>query len=276
MCALHVKLCILNFASSLLFIRWDVDPEIFNIYGISFRWYGLLFAAAFVFGYFIIWKIFIRESVPRSLLDHLVWYVAIGTLIGARMGHCLFYEPDYYIQNPSEIIKIWNGGLASHGAGIGILVVLYIFSRVEKRSYIWLLDRVAIVVALSGFFIRIGNLMNSEIYGIRTSLPWGFIFVRANETLPKHPTQIYEALSYLLIFVLLCFLYFKKKLYPGRLFGVFLFFLFLVRFCIEFIKEDQVAFEKNMFLNIGQLLSIPFMIVGIYFLIRKPKPKQEV
>jgi prolipoprotein diacylglyceryl transferase len=202
--------------------------------------------------------------------------MAIGTVVGARLGHCFFYEPQYYLENPLEIIKIWHGGLASHGAAIGILTALYLFARKEKRSYFWVLDRIVITVALSGLFIRLGNLMNSEIYGVQTSLPWGFIFVREGETVAKHPTQIYEALSYMLIFVLLLKLYYQYKGKPkeGLLFGLFLILTFTMRFLIEFVKNTQVEFEKSMFLNMGQLLSIPFVLAGIgilWYISAKPR-----
>ncbi len=262
------------------FITWDVNPEIFHIGVFSLRWYGLLFAAAFVLGYFIMRKIFRGEGIPDGMLDRLTWYMVFGTLIGARVGHCLFYEPGYFFHHPLEIPMIWLGGLASHGAAIGILLALYIFSRVEHRPYLWILDRMAIVVALSGFLIRTGNLMNSEIYGHPTTLPWGFAFVRSPEWQlppisgqPCHPTQIYEALSYLAISVLLYYLYNKNKgkVYPGILFGIFLALIFIVRFLIEFIKENQVSFENSMILNMGQILSIPFVLTGIYFLARPKK-----
>ncbi len=202
------------------------------------------------------------------MLDTLTTYMVVGTVVGARLGHCLFYQPDYYLANPIEILKVWEGGLASHGAGIAIPLVLWLFARKAKKPYLWILDRIVIVVALAGFFIRMGNLMNSEIYGIETSLPWGFIFERWNETVPKHPTQIYEALSYFIIFLILYTLYRKKgtSLKPGFLFGFFLAVLFSVRFLIEFIKEPQVGFEQTMVLNMGQLLSIPFVLLGIYLL----------
>ena len=278
-----------------LFITWDVAPEIFHIGSFSLRWYTLLFAIAFVLGYFIMRKIFQREGVPLKLLDRLSLYMLIGTVVGARLGHCLFYEPDYYIQNPLEILQTWKGGLASHGAAIGILVALYIFSRVERLPYLWILDRMVIVVALSCCLVRIGNLMNSEIFGIPTNLFWGFEFVRAPDWYrppiskqPCHPTQIYEALAYLTIFLLLLRKYFVNyretglsdnwagasptptavlnSQFNGILFGIFLVSMFSVRFIIEFIKINQVNFEKGMLLNMGQLLSIPFIILGIYLL----------
>ncbi|GAB4322812.1 MAG: prolipoprotein diacylglyceryl transferase [Bacteroidales bacterium] len=252
-------------------IVWNVDPELLRIGSFAIRWYGVLFALGFVFGYIIMLKIFKREGVPQALLDTLTTYMVVGTVVGARLGHCLFYEPDYYLSNPVKILYIWEGGLASHGAAIGILLALWLFSRKSGKSWLWILDRIVIVVALAGFFIRTGNLMNSEIYGIETSLPWGFVFIRWNETVPKHPTQIYEGLSYLLIFIFLWRLYLAKgkNLTEGRLFGWFLVVLFSVRFLIEFIKEPQVEFETTMLLNMGQLLSLPFITAGIILLIRK-------
>jgi phosphatidylglycerol---prolipoprotein diacylglyceryl transferase len=252
------------------FVHWNVSPEIFHIGPLSVRWYGLLFAASFYFGYILFTRFFKLEKVPVEVLDRLTIYMAIGTVVGARIGHCFFYEPAYYLANPLEIIKIWHGGLASHGAGVGILISIYYFSRKEKRTFLWTMDRIVIVVALSGFFIRLGNLMNSEIYGVATNLPWGFIFMREHETMPKHPTQIYEALSYLFIFFLLLRFYYKANGKPreGFLFSIFLILVFSSRFLIEFIKNEQVDFEKTMTLNMGQILSIPFVLVGLFLLWR--------
>ena len=190
-------------------IIWNADPEIFRIGNFAVRWYGLLFASAFFFGYLVFLKIYKKEGISVELLDKLTMYTAVGTIVGARLGHCLFYEPEYYLSNPFEILKIWRGGLASHGAAIGILIALYYYSKIIRRHYLWILDRIVIAVALAGFFIRMGNLMNSEIYGIETDLPWGFVFVAAGEILPKHPTQLYEGFSYLAIFALLYVLYNK-------------------------------------------------------------------
>lgn len=260
------------------FIVWDVDPEIFHLGSLTIRWYGLLFALGFVFGYIIMGDMFKREKIAPKLLDSITTYMVLGTVIGARLGHCLFYEPEYYLSNPFRILKVWEGGLASHGAAIGILIALYFFTKKANKSYLWTLDRIVIVVALAGFFIRMGNLMNSEIYGDVTDLPWGFIFVRWGETLPKHPTQIYEGLSYLLLFVLIYSLYLKKgtKLNNGLIFGIFLIILFSSRFLIEFIKEPQVGFEEGMALNMGQILSIPFIIAGIGLLIYAMKSPKIV
>ena len=204
-----------------------------------------------------------------------------ATLIGARLGHCLFYEPEYYLANPIKILKVWEGGLASHGGAVAILIAIWIFVRKYgakyKFDYWWLFDRIGIATALAGAMIRLGNLMNSEIYGNPTDLPWGFIFTLRGETIPKHPTQLYEALSYLALFFLLMWMY--KKYFPvlkrGTLFGIFLTVLFATRFLIEFVKEPQVSFEQGMALNMGQLLSIPFILFGLgllFYSIKRGKP----
>src|SRR4030042_1910013 len=263
----------------LLVIPWDVNPEIFRIGPVVVRWYGLLFASSFLFGYIILNRIFKNENLAESVLERLTGYVAIGVIAGARLGHVLFYEPGYYLSHPIEILKIWHGGLASHGAAIGILTAIWFFTRKEKKDYTWVLDRVAIVVALSGFFIRMGNLMNSEIYGVETTVPWGFVFLQNGETAPKHPTQIYEALSYLSIFILLFWLYWRKKgeHIQGTLISLALILIFVARFFIEFLKEEQVDFEKGMTLNMGQLLSIPFIIMGfVWFYISLKNKKRAI
>ena len=259
-------------------ITWNVNPKIFTLFGkMEVRWYGLLFASGFLFGYLIFSKFFKKEKLPSELLDKLTIYMAIGTILGARLGHCLFYEPSYYLKNPLEILMVWKGGLASHGAAIGILIALFLFSRKYKKPFIWILDRIVVVVALAGAFIRLGNLMNSEIYGIETNLPWGFIFVRNQDFVPKHPTQIYESLMCLIIFGLLLWIYYKNdaKPRPGLMFGLFLVILFVFRFFVEYIKEVQVDFESTMPINMGQILSIPFIIIGIIVLVwsYKHKPK---
>jgi phosphatidylglycerol---prolipoprotein diacylglyceryl transferase len=261
-------------------ITWNVDPEIFRIGFIAVRWYGLLFALGFACGYFIILSFLKKENLPVKLLDQLTTYMVIATVIGARLGHCLFYEPAEYLKNPIEILKIWEGGLASHGAALGILLAIYIFSRQNKVSYWWAIDRMVLVTALAGFFIRMGNLMNSEIFGVPTTLPWGFVFERAHglseaeRLLPHHPTQIYEGLCYLLIFAFLMYIYYRNNGKPreGSLISWFFLLVFGVRFCIEFIKEPQVGFEDKMALNMGQLLSIPFILAGttgLYLVYRK-------
>ena len=266
---------------NLLAIYWDVDPVIFSLGRIQIRYYSLFFIIAFSIGYYIFKYFFKREQVPVRLLDPLLYTLIIGTLVGARLGHCLFYQPDYYLANPIEILYVWEGGLASHGGAVALLLAMWWFARHYGRkhqfSFLWIMDRLGITVALAGFFIRMGNLMNSEIYGNPTSLPWGFVFLRNGEIAAKHPTQLYEAVSYLLLFVLLLYLYRKRlpRLKEGTLFGIFLLVLFASRFFIEYIKEPQVAFEETMALNMGQILSIPFIFAGAILLlysIMKGKP----
>lgn len=258
---------------NLLAVYWDVDPVIFSLGKIEIRYYSLFFVIAFAIGYQIFKYFFKREEVPLKLLDPLLYTLIIGTLVGARLGHCLFYQPDYYLANPIEILYVWEGGLASHGGAIALLLAMWWFAhhygRKNQFSFLWIMDRLGITVALAGFFIRMGNLMNSEIYGNETNLPWGFVFLRRGELVAKHPTQLYEGLSYLLLFILLLFLYRKRlpKLKEGTLFGIFLLVLFAARFFIEYIKEPQVAFEENMALNMGQILSIPFIFAGAILLL---------
>jgi phosphatidylglycerol:prolipoprotein diacylglycerol transferase len=266
------------------YIVWSPTPEIFEITisgigTIAPRWYGLLFAMGFVFGYIVMLKIFKKERIAVRILDQLATYMIIATIIGARLGHVLFYEPRSYFSDPIQILQVWKGGLASHGAGIAIIIALLLFSRKNNKPFIWIFDRISIVIALAGFFIRSGNLMNSEIYGMATTLPWGFKFVNVDPSLiPKHPTQIYEALAYLLIFVFLWVVYLKRdgKPRPGFLFAMFMILVFSFRFFIEFLKEPQVAFESGMSLNMGQLLSIPFIVLGVATLIAIYRKKDDI
>ena len=267
-------------------ITWNLDPEIFSIGNWGPRWYGLMFALAFLSGYLIFKRYLRSDKLTAEMLDELLIYSVIGTVIGARLGHCFFYEPDYYLKNPLEILKIWKGGLASHGFAIGILLALWLYYRKYKIPFLWLFDRIAIVVALGCAFIRIGNFFNSEIYGLPTNLPWGVEFVRdrlydstTGEILPtvaRHPTQLYEALSYILIFIAL-FVFYRKKnmeIRDGFIFGVSMIALFSARFLIEFVKNDQVAFEAGLSFNMGQLLSLPFIFAGIGMIIwTKLKPR---
>lgn len=256
-----------------LAIEWNVDPVWFNIGSFPVRYYSLGFLFAFACAYLILQRIFKREGVHTDYLDHLTVYVFLATLGGARLGHCIFYQPDYFLTSEHWFEIFWpfhDGrftgfeGLASHGAAIGILLALWLYWRRFAMNVWWLLDRLVIVVALGGAFIRLGNLFNSEIYGHATSLPWGFIFVRDGETQPKHPTQLYEALSYLAIFGGCLWYYLRKKARPrtGVIFGAWLIALWGVRLLIEFVKNDQVDFEAGMTLNMGQLLSIPFILAG--------------
>jgi phosphatidylglycerol:prolipoprotein diacylglycerol transferase len=265
----------------MLSIIWNPSPEIFHIGVFAVRWYGLFFALGFFFGYLIMQRFFTKEGIPIKLLDELTTYMIVGTIVGARLGHVFFYEPSWYLAHPIKILEVWEGGLASHGAAIGIILSLLIFSYVRKKPFLWVMDRVVVVTALAGFLIRMGNLMNSEIYGLPTTLPWGFEFVRSSTPsdglVPRHPTQIYEGLSYLATFFLLLRYYYKKDGRPalGFLFGLFLILIFGVRILIEFIKEPQVGFERGLALNMGQMLSIPFVIAGIILicLAQKRSPK---
>ncbi len=262
-------------------IIWDVDPVIFEIGNFGLRYYSLFFALGFIIGYMIVKRMFQKENIPVNELDNLLIYVLIGGLLGARLGHCFFYDWAYFSQHPLEIILPvqfqpefrFTGfrGLASHGGAIGILIALVLFIRKSKaiKNYLYVLDRVAIPTALAGAFIRLGNLMNSEIYGHPTDLPWGFQFVRNGDTWASHPTQLYEALAYLITFAVLLILYNKrwKKAQHGYFLGIFLIMVFVARFFIEFVKEVQVSFEEGMALNMGQILSIPFILAGIGLLI---------
>ena len=261
---------------NLLFVNWSVDPEIFSIGPLSIRWYSLLFISGFILGYQIFMRFLKREKLPVALMDPLLYTLLIGTVVGARLGHCLFYQPDYYLTSWTgffEIFMPWKGGLASHGGTLALFCALWWFAKKYGKKYnfdfIWVLDRVILPTCYAAMFIRLGNLMNSEIYGDVTNLPWGFIFENRGETMPKHPTQLYEALSYLILGISLNLLYRFKldKLYSGTLFGLFFTILFGMRFLIEYIKEPQVEFEVGMTLNMGQLLSIPFILVGIGFLV---------
>lgn len=261
-------------------IIWNVSPEIFNLGPISVRWYGLLFAMAFVTGYFIITWIYKQEGRSKNEVEQLAIYVIFGTVIGARLGHCLFYNPGFYLSNPIEIFQVWKGGLASHGAAIGIVLALYFYSKKLKDvNLIWLLDRVVIVVAIGGSLIRLGNLFNSEIIGLPTDASWAFIFTSV-DNIPRHPAQLYESIAYFITFLVLLFTYIKKRrsLGTGFLFGLFLIMLFSFRFFIEIIKENQSAFEAGMLFNMGQLLSIPFIIAGVIFITKsfKTSGKKEI
>jgi phosphatidylglycerol---prolipoprotein diacylglyceryl transferase len=357
------------------FIVWEASPEIFSIGSLAIRWYGLLFACGFLLGQQVMIRIFKLEGRSEKHVETLTLYMVIATIIGARLGHCLFYEPSHYLSHPLDILKIWEGGLASHGATLGILIAMYIYSRKQTdQSYLYILDRMAIIVVLAGCLIRIGNLMNSEIVGKPTDSAMGFVFVRSAEDrilenfssaiknvkinkngkdssinnmplagldltmefkdknipaesvtnfiqnnlretlngyteiqenivvpagyitqnitanngtpkatikiygIPRHPAQLYEAISCLFLFLLLIYIYSKKKgaTPEGRIFGTFMMILFTLRFLYEFIKAPQVDFENNMTLNMGQILSIPLIIVGIFILLRSYRKKNEI
>lgn len=254
----------------LSFITWDANPTIIS-WPVTIRWYGLMFAIGFWIGFNIVARMFRHEGAPERWLGTLLLYVGVGTVVGARLGHVFFYAWDHYSQHPVEILYTWEGGLASHGGAIGVILAVILFSIfVSKRSPMWTFDRLVIAIALVGGLIRFGNLMNSEIYGHYTDMPWGFIFVRNGETLPAHPTQIYEALCYFALFGLLMWMYWRKNAQerPGLIFGTFLVGIFLPRFLIEYVKNVQEPWEADMVLNMGQLLSIPFVLLGIFLIVR--------
>ncbi len=254
----------------LSFITWDANPTIIS-WPVTIRWYGLMFAIGFWIGFNIVARMFRHEGAPERWLGTLLLYVGVGTVVGARLGHVFFYAWDYYSQHPVEILYTWEGGLASHGGAIGVILAVILFSIfVSKRSPMWTFDRLVIAIALVGGLIRFGNLMNSEIYGHYTDMPWGFIFVRNGETLPAHPTQIYEALCYFALFGLLMWMYWRKNAQerPGLIFGTFLVGIFMPRFLIEYVKNVQEPWEADMVLNMGQLLSIPFVLLGIFLIVR--------
>jgi len=270
------------------YITWDVNPEIFRIGAIAVRWYGLFWAIGIYATLLITTKIFKHEKLPEAWVDKLFIYTVLGAILGARLGHCFFYEwklvaepitflgitfnyENHYLSHPWELLFIWRGGLASHGGAIGILIAMILFNKnVSKKGINWIFDRLLIGVCLCGASIRFGNLMNSEIYGSATSLPWGFLFVRTGETQPMHPTQIYEMIYCLVTFAIMWFMYWKKEAYKknGLLFGIFLIGVFGSRFMLEFIKNNQEAFESGLPLNMGQWLSIPFIVWGIWLLLR--------
>ena len=250
------------------FITWNFSPELISS-PLTIRWYGLMFAIGFIIGYQIVAKMFKHEGMPSRWLDILLLWMVGATIIGARLGHVFFYEWDYYSQHPVEILYIWNGGLASHGGTIALIIAMLLFSWITvKRNPIWICDRVIVPIALVAGLIRLGNLANSEIFGHATDLPWGFQFVRSREWVENfapnacHPTQIYEALCYFAVFALLMWLYWRKNAgeRKGLLTGLGLFIIFTSRFFIEFVKNVQVDFEKDMTLDMGQWLSVPFIV----------------
>ncbi len=275
-------------------IKWDFNPEIIKGYPTP-NYYGLLFVSGLIMGFFVIRKMFRKEGVPDIKLDKLLVYVIIATIVGARLGHVLFYGPYWdtigpnggviegYFSHPLSILKIWEGGLASHGGAIAMLIALWLYSRnVVHQPVLWILDRIAAPIAIAGTFIRLGNLANGEIVGHETNVPWAFQFMREDcpyETcnwadIPaRHPAQLYEAIGYLIVFALLMYLYWKKDWWKiqGRIFGVFLVVLWSVRFLVEFVKEGQTQRDDVLVLNTGQLLSIPFILLGFYLLFRKRK-----
>ena len=259
----------------LSYIDWNVSPVLLPLGPIALRWYSLCFLATFVIGFYIMRDVFRSEGKSEEDLNSLVNYMVLGTLIGARLGHCLFYDPGFYLSNPLEIVKFWHGtsfgisGLSSHGGALGIFSALYIYTRKREIPYIWILDRIVIPTALGGLFIRLGNLFNSEIVGIPTEVPWAFVFTRI-DNLPRHPAQLYESLGYGLIFVMLYTLYrrLRRESPDGLLLGLFTLFAFAYRFFIEFVKERQANYGQDLPLSVGQLLSVPLVILGIFLIAR--------
>ena len=267
----------------LLWITWDVDPTLFTLLGREIRWYGLLWVLGLIVAVSIVQRIFKHEKLPEKWFDSLFVYMMLGIILGARLGHCLFYQPEYYLARPVEILKIWEGGLASHGGVIGIIIAVWLYSRnVTKKSMLWTFDRVMVPTGFTAGMIRLGNLMNHEIYGAPTQQPWGFRFIKNLHewmhgappfyTEPSHPTQIYEALIYFMVFGVTMYLYWKTnaKNKQGLILGVGIAMIFIARFFIEFIKnvqvESEIAMRDNTGLILGQWLSIPFILWGIWLI----------
>lgn len=272
----------------LMQLTWNVDPEIFTIGGFSLRYYSLLFAVAFLVAYWLMKKMYRQEGLPEEKVGSLLIYILAGTVIGARLGQVFFYEFGYYKAHLLEIFlpfKIrdngieWTGfqGLASHGGAVGILIALALYCKKHRQIFLQTADKLGVVVALAGFFIRLGNLFNSEIIGKPSSVPWAFIFQKV-DLLTRHPSQLYEAIAYLAIFFTLWNLYKqrRRKLQKGTLFGLFLALTFSARFVIEFTKEAQKAFENALSINMGQILSIPFILIGAYFILRKSAKRKFI
>lgn len=254
---------------------WNIDPEILRIGPLAFRWYGLFFATAFIAGFWIMQWIYGKEGRSTEELESLFTYMFVGTVIGARLGHCIFYEPMYYLRNPLDILKIWEGGLASHGGAIGIVLALFLYSKkAGMPDLLWILDRIVIPTALGGSYIRVGNFFNSEILGIQTKGWWAVIFERV-DMVPRHPVQIYEALAYMAIFWILFFFYRIKKCSERRGFlsGLFLALAFSARFALEFFKTEQAAYDPGFAISVGQCLSVPFALAGLYMIVRSLKKK---
>lgn len=254
-------------------IHWNVSPEIVSLGPLHLRWYGLMFLTGFSLGFMGMKKICEWEGKPVDRLDSLLVHLVLGTTIGARLGHCLFYDPVYYLSHPIEIFKIWEGGLASHGGVIGVLIATWLFLRKNPEfQLMWLYDRLVIFTVMTGGFIRLGNLMNSEILGRPTFSDWGVVFERVDQ-IPRHPAMVYESLCYFLIFALAYPLYLRKKAKTpsGLIFGFVTAAVFTARFFIEFVKENQSSFENQMSLNMGQILSLPFVAVGLYLMLRSRK-----
>lgn len=262
----------------LSYVIWDIDSDIFVIPFLNHpvRWYGLSWAFGFLFSQQIMYYIYKKEGRPISEVETLTVYMIIAAMVGARLGHVLFYDPINYLREPLRILAVWEGGLASHGGAISILIALYFFARKTNVPYLWIVDRLVIVSAFTGCLIRLGNLMNSEMVGLPTTLPWGFVFTSIDD-IPRHPAQLYEAIYCFVLFLFLFWLWKTKRddFKNGFLTGWFLIILFTLRFVDEFLKINQVPFEDDLVLNMGQWLSIPFVVAGILILTLKSNAKQE-
>lgn len=248
---------------------WNVDPVLISLGPITIHWYGALFASAIFAGLYYMKWVFSLENRKAETLDNLLMYVVLGIIIGARLGHCFFYDPDFYFANPLKILAIWEGGLASHGGGLGAILATWLFCKRNNLNTLWLLDRLAIATAVFGIFVRSANFVNSEILGHPSDVPWAIVFERV-DTLARHPAQLYEAMAYLLIAVVLTVLYrstaIKERI--GALLGLFLILTFSARFIIEFFKQQQASYTLESALNTGQMLSIPFFFIGIFLFVR--------
>lgn len=264
---------------NLSYIIWNVDPDIFIIPGIDWplKWYGVMWLVGFVVSQQLMFHFFKKDGKKAEDVESLTLYIFIATIIGARFGHFLFYEPSTFLTDPLQIILPPYAGLASHGAAIGILTGLYLFCRNKNYNYFWMLDRLVIVVAFTGGCIRVGNLLNSEIVGTPTDVPWGFVFLRNGEDFARHPAQLYEGIFCFILFTVLFLIWKNRKavMYNGLIFGIFLITLFGQRFFVEFFKENQEAFEDQLALNMGQVLSIPFVLIGIFVLYWSYKVKSR-
>lgn len=264
----------------LLFINWNPDPVMFHIGGLSIRYYSVFFALGLIVAYLVEGRIYKDQKIPAEKYEPLFIYAFFGILIGARLGHCLFYEPEYYLAHPLEIVLPMSHtatgweftgyeGLASHGGTVGIIIALWLYVRKTKLNFVDVVDYIAVVTPIAACCIRLGNLMNGEIVGTPTDMPWAFLFKGYDE--PRHPAQLYEAMAYFVMFFtnlhLYVRLYRKGKLHRGFLFGATIFMIFTFRFFIEFFKEAQVDFENDMTFNMGQWLSVPFVALGLAFMI---------
>ncbi len=255
---------------------WNVNPNILEFGPVQLRWYGLLFVGSFFLGLMLLQWVYKREGKDPSVLDNLLIYVMVGAVIGARLMHCFAYEPEFYLSHPLEILKVWKGGLASHGGLLGVLIALYIFSKKYNESYMWLISRIAMPGALTAAFVRFGNLFNSEILGLPTDKPWAIIFPRV-DMIPRHPVQLYEAFAYLALLLILVSVYkkvkpsFATKILPG----IFLTYMFIVRFLLEYTKTRQADYTTSLPFTTGQMLSIPFIIIGIIWIIWAFKNREK-